>query len=291
VSVEEFVQMADKDDGVTLDEGAEVEEVVIPPEGEEVEQEAEAAKPEDSEVRVSIGEESPPQEDEPAPEWVRELRKNYRELQKKNRELEAKQNAPAPDVKTVQLGAKPSLEACDYDAERFEKELEGWYTRKREIETQETQKRAAQESEQEAWNKKLEGHEKAKAELKIKMPDFDDYEAVALDHLSQVQQAVIVSGAANSALVFAALGSNPKKAKELASITDPVKFAFAVANLENQVKVTPRKAPPPPESTVHGSGRGSGKADATLARLEADAAKTGDRTKIFQYKQSLRDKK
>ena len=44
-----------------------------------------------------------------------------------------------------------------------------------------------------------------------------------------------------------ALGKNPKKAKELGEITDPVKFAFAVAKLETQLTVTSRKQVPPPE--------------------------------------------
>lgn len=285
--------MAEKDAVAALDQVEEGEEKELQTEETEVEQEETETEtpPEDSEVRVSIGGESPPPEDEPAPEWVRELRKNYRELQKKNRELEAKQRAAPPDVKTVTLGPKPNLEACDFDTDRFESELEAWHTRKREIENQEAQKRTAQEAEQEAWNSKLKGHETAKAELMTKMPDYEDFEATALESLSQVQQAVIVSGAENSALVLAALGSNPKKVKEIASITDPVKFAFAVAKLETQLKVTPRKVAPAPESIVTGSGRGSGKVDATLARLEAAAAKSGDRSEIFRYKQSLRDKK
>ena len=69
---------------------------------------------------------------------------------------------------------------------------------------------------------------------------------------------------------------------------DPVKFAFAVAKLETQLKVTNRKAAPPPESTVRGTGRVSGAVDSTLERLRADAEKTGDYSKVMQYKRQKR---
>ena len=85
-----------------------------------------------------------------------------------------------------------------------------------------------------------------------------------------------------------ALGKNPTKAKELSAINDPVKFAFAVAKLETQLKVTNRKAAPPPESTVRGTGRVSGAVDSTLERLRADAEKTGDYSKVMQYKRQKR---
>ena len=100
----------------------------------------------------------------------------------------------------------------------------------------------------------------------------------------------MLQGADNPALVIYALGKNPKKAKELAAITDPVKFAFAVAKLESQLKVTNRKAPPPPEKTMRGTGPGSGAVDSTLERLREEAARTGDMTKVIRYKAEQRRK-
>ena len=99
-----------------------------------------------------------------------------------------------------------------------------------------------------------------------------------------MQQGMIVQGAENPALLVYALGKNPKKAKELASITDPVKFAFAVAKLETNLKVTKRKASSRPESKINGTGRPSGSVDNTLDRLRAEAEKTGNYTKVSQYK-------
>jgi hypothetical protein len=91
--------------------------------------------------------------------------------------------------------------------------------------------------------------------------------------------------------VIYALGKNLKKAKELSEITDPVKFAFAVAKLEKDLKVTNRKAAPPPEKIVSGTGRSSGAVDSTLERLRAEAEKTGNMTKVIQYKAQKRASK
>lgn len=241
------------------------------------------------EVVVTIGEESPPPEEDEkqAPEWVRELRKNHRELARENRELKEKVAATTTtETKPVTVGAKPKLDDFDYDTEKFEHELAAWYDRKREADAKAAEVEAAQKEQQKAWQAKLDGYGKAKAELKVK--DFEDAEATVFESLNVTQQGIIVQGAENSALVVYALGKNPKKAKELASITDPVKFAFAVAKLETQLKVTNRKAAPPPEKTVSGSAPKSGSVDSTLDRLRAEAEKTGDYTKVTAYKRQQR---
>lgn len=239
---------------------------------------------ESDDVVITIGEEAPPPEQEhaQAPEWVKELRKQQRELQRENRELREKVKAVSgAETKPVQLGAKPTLEGCDYDAAQFETALATWYEQKRQVDEQEARDRAAKEQEQKSWQSKLDSYAKAKTELKVK--DFDDVEVVAQEMLSVTQQGIILQGSENAALLVYALGKNPNKAKELATITDPVKFAFAVAKLETQLKVTNRKAPPP-ERTVRSSGTGSGTVDSTLERLRAEAEKTGDYTKVTAYK-------
>jgi len=141
-------------------------------------------------------------------------------------------------------------------------------------------------TQQKDWQAKLDGYSKAKAELKVK--DFEDAEAVAQELFNVTQQGVMLQGADNPALVVYALGKNPKKAKELSEIKDPVKFAFAVAKLEKELKVTNRKAAPPPERIVSGTGRTSGAVDSTLERLRAEAEKTGNMTKVIQYKAQKR---
>lgn len=239
------------------------------------------------EVVVTIGGDAPPAEEDhaQAPEWVRELRKNHRELQRKNRELEDRLKTTVPEVKSVTLGAKPTLESLDYDAEKFEKALEGWYEQKRKVDEAQAKAEAESRAAQQAWQEKVNAYNKTKVTLKVR--DFDDAENVVQDALSTTQQGIILQGAENPAMVIYALGKNPNKAKELASITDPVKYAFAVAKLETQLKVTQRKAPQP-EKAVTGSSGISGAVDSTLERLRAEANKTGDYTKVNQYKTQKR---
>lgn len=240
----------------------------------------------DDDVVVSIGEESPPQEEETrAPEWVRELRKANREKERKIRELEAKLNATATETKPVALGPKPTLEACDYDSEEYEKKLADWYDQKRHADAAEAEAQAQRDAEAKAWQDKLDAYAKARASLKVR--DYEDAEAFALETFNVTQQGIVLQGSDNPALIIYALGKNSTKAKELASITDPVKFAFAVAKLETQLKVTNRKAAAAPERTIStGGGRISGSVDSTLDRLREEALKTGDMSKVMAYKRS-----
>ena len=117
------------------------------------------------------------------------------------------------------------------------------------------------------------------------MRDYDEAEATALDTFDVTQQGIVLQGSDNPALLIYAIGKSAKRAKELAAITDPVKFAFAVAKLETQLKVTNRRAATAPERTITTSGgRVSGSIDSQLERLRAEALKTGDLSKVMEYK-------
>jgi hypothetical protein len=239
-----------------------------------------------NDVIVSIGEEAPPPEEQAhAPGWVKELRKANREKEKRIRELEAKLNQ-SPERKPVVLGVKPKLEDHDYDADKYEAALTDWFERKRQADTEAQKVQQAEQAQQRAWQEKLDGYGKAKAELRVR--DFEDAEAVAQELFNITQQGVMLQGADNPALVIYALGKNPKKAAELAKIEDPVKFAFAVAKLEKELKVTNRKAAPAPERTISSTGRVSGSVDSTLERLREEAARTGNMTKVIRYKAQKR---
>lgn len=246
------------------------------------------------EVVISIGDEVPPASEEedfhgkPAPEWVKELRKSDREKAKRIRELEQKLNTGAASDKAAEVGPKPTLESCDWDGAVFETKLNEWLDRKSAHEAEQRKKAEAEQAAQAAWQSTLESYGKAKAALKVR--DYEDAEAIAQDVLSPVQQGVILNGAENPAMLVYALGKNPKKAKELGSIQDPVKFAFAVAKLETQLKVTPRKTAPVPERVVRGDAPSRGAADPQLAKLEAEADRTGDRSKLIAYKRQQKAK-
>jgi desulfoferrodoxin (superoxide reductase-like protein) len=274
-----------------MNEKAEIDDSEVEVEEEEivVNEPVDEVETEDTEeVVVSIGEEAPPPEEQThAPEWVRELRKTNRELQRQNRELQNKlQTTAQTETKPVVLGVKPKLEDHDYDADKFEAALADWFERKRQADEASARQEAEVMNQQKAWKAKLDGYGKAKAELRVK--DFEDAEAVAQELFNITQQGVMLQGADNPALVVYALGKNPKKAKELSDIKDPVKFAFAVAKLEKELKVTNRRAAPAPERIVSGTGRSSGAVDSTLERLREEAARTGNMTKVIQYRAQKR---
>lgn len=268
------------EESVVIETEVENEEIV----NEEVEQEEAEEGQEQEEIVVSIGDETP-KEEEKAPEWVRELRKKNREDQKRIRELEAKLAEKEPSK--PKLGPKPTLAGCDYDDEKFEEELTAWHEQKRQHEAEEAKAIKAKEDAEKSWQDRLAGYEKAKKEIKVK--DFEEAEEAVIQCLDVTQQGVVIHGAENPAIVIYALGKNPGKAKELAEIKDPVKFAFAVAKLETQLKVSSKK-PPAPEKIVTGTARISGSVDSTLDRLRKEAEKTGDFTKVVAHKREQKHK-
>ena len=274
-------------DRAEVDENLEesVEEIEV---AEEVDLESEEVETESEEVVVSIGEDAPPAEEEVrAPEWVRELRKTNREKERRIRELEAKLSATTTEIKpVVTLGPKPKLEEYDYDADRYEQAIDQWHDRKREHDREADSALQSELQQRQAWQSKLDDYGKAKAELKVR--DYEDAEETVQQILNITQQGVVLQGCDNPALVVYALGKNPKKTAELAKLTDPVKFAFAVAKLEKELKVTNRRAAPAPERVVSGTGRSSGAVDSTLERLREEAARTGNMTKVIAYRAQKR---
>ena len=258
------------------------------PEATPVEPEQQTESLQEEDVVTIAGESPAPEEEEKqAPEWVRNLRKNYRELQREKRELEERLKAvsPATEQSPVTPGKKPTLEDCDYYSDKFENELAGWFERKRQSEETEAKYRAKQQEEQQTWQKKLETYTQSKTGLKVS--DFQDAEDTVLETLSVTQQGIILQGAQNPAVMVYALGKNPNKAKELAGITDPVQFAFAVAKLETQLSVQKKQAPPP-EKRINGNGS-LGTSNAQLDRLREEAARSGDFTKVIAFKKQLKN--
>lgn len=244
---------------------------------------------ESGEEVVSFGDEVPPtDEQQTAPAWVKELRKQHRELQKQNRELQEKLQAQsAPPA--ITLGPKPTMEDYVFDADKYEEALAQWYEKKNVIDQQEAAKQQQEQAAQQEFMQKVQSYQKAKAALKF--ADVEEAEETAGEHLDVTQRGVLVAHAENPALLVYALGKNPQKLKELSAIKDPVKFGYQLAKMETQLKVTTRK-PPAPEASVKSSGGTpiSGSVDSTLERLRAEAEKTGDYSKVFQYKQAKRNK-
>ncbi|WP_370239198.1 hypothetical protein [Neptunomonas phycophila] len=281
---EEIVEVEDVVDESQLESEAE-EELLEDSEG--LDSDDSAGESEDDEVIITIGEDSPAPEKEQAPEWVKELRRNYRDAQREKKALEARiKELEAPQQKRVEVGQKPTLEQHDYDAENYEKALAEWYERKRQADDEKKIAEIKAEEEKKAWQDQLNRYAEARSSLKVR--DFDEAEAVVLDVLDLTQQGILVQGADDAAKIVYALGTNEEKAKELAKIKDPVKFAFAVAKLETQLKVKGKRTPPPPEKRPSGTAPKSGVVDSTLERLRAEAQKTGDFSKLLEYKRAAK---
>lgn len=246
---------------------------------------------EEDELVVTIeGEEPPSSEETNAPEWVKEVRKSNRELLKRNRELEEKLNTSAPVVEKPQdIGKEPTLEDCEYDTEIFKTKFQEWHNKKLKADSEVQRKKDEENAASKVWQDTLKAYKDDSAKLKVK--DFEESEDTVKSILSVTQQGIIVQGSPKAALIIYALGKNPKKAKELASIKDPVKFAFAVAELGTMLKTNQRKTTPAPERQLNGGNRStSGAVDSTLERLRADAAKSGDLSKVVAYRNQQRAK-
>jgi hypothetical protein len=256
------------------------------PEVEEAEEQAETEADADETV-ISFGDEAAPaSDDDAAPEWVRDVRKRNRELERENAALKKAQASPVK----IEMGPRPTLESCEYDEDRFADATETWLKQKAEAGQAETQALKAAENAQAAWQAEVAEYGQRKA--KLERPDFDEVEDEVTSRLNHVQQAIIVKGKNHfdpAAMIYA-LGKNPQKLASLAAIEDPVEFAFVVAKLGGQLKVSTRRKAPEPEGTLRGSASLSASTDAHLARLEREAERTGDRTKIVQYRRSLKAK-
>lgn len=223
-----------------------------------------------------------------APSWVKNLRKQNRELQKMNRELQAQMNGNSGDSDNNTLPPKPVIADFDYDTDAYEKKIDEWYKIKSDVDKKKELENRKKEEQEKSWQNKISSYNDSKE--RIKVLDYDEAESAVQDELSNSKQGMIIQGADNPALVVYALGKNPKKLKELAQIDDPIKFSFAVSKLETQLKISSRKPAIKPEKVVKSSGSKSGLVDSTLEKLRAEAEKTGDYSKVLQYKKQIKSK-
>lgn len=271
----------DSDEGEGLEEGADT--------GDAEDDEGEGG--EDAGVSITFGEQpAVEEEEENAKPWVKELRRSHREmvraLRDKDAEITRLKGTTSAAVET--LGEEPTFESCEYDPEKYRTAVIGWTGRKAKIEQQQRDREQADQAERAKWQTRITAVQAEASKLKV--PDYTDAVDALETTFSPVQMGIVIGGPNDpktSAALRYALGKNPKKARELAAIADPVKFAFAIAHLETQLKVTPRKTAPAPERMARSSTAGVSPVDNTLAKLQAQADKSGDRTKVAKY---MRDK-
>ncbi|WP_323141294.1 hypothetical protein [Massilia phyllosphaerae] len=246
----------------------------------------------DDEMVITLGDEAPAPTEEDQLElsphqnaaWAR-MRKTERELKQRVRELEqltqAGQQQAAPKVDEV--GPEPTLEGCDFDAEAYAEAKVAHAEKKRTAETKAAAARQEQEAAQAEWTKTQRDYRSAASALKVN--GFEDAEAAVTAVLSPTQIGIMLQAASpqSAAQLVAALGRAPAELKKLADIKNPIKYTVAVAELVGKLKVAPKKQAPPAERQLRSSAGGATGVDNTLAKLQADADKSGDRSKVAAY--------
>ena len=225
---------------------------------------------------------------------AKDLKRQTRDQAQRLRELEAQLATVKPAAGAVEVGKEP--DPADYEmwepeqAAKFKADLLGWTQRKAAAQQEQAQRQQAEQEQNQRWQSRLSDVDKASAVLKNAQAANEAFQ----DTFSPVQMGIILGGpddAKTSAWLRYALGTNTAKAKELAKIQDPVKFAFAVAKLETQLKVTPRKSPPAPDTVVRSGGaRGVVATENQLEKLREEARKTGDYSKVTAHKRAMAEK-
>jgi hypothetical protein len=257
-------------------EQPEVEDAPEPDvEGEQPDTTEADADDDSDELTVTFGDDAPEAEASEETPVIREMRRKLREADRERKALQkqlSERDGPAQN----DLREKPTLAAHDYDQDAFESDLITWVSEKQNHEAK--AKAVTQE-----WDQKVQTYVKAKASLRAS--DFPEAEAAFMAEIDTNRQGMLLDAVERPELVILALGRNPEKLAEIAAITNPVKYAAALARLETQMKVSTRKAPAP-ERKVTGSAPAGGASKAKLEAVKAEADKTGDYTAYFAAKRA-----
>jgi len=251
---------------VTTEQPQPEEKVQEPEVKTETESEQAEEQPEEYSLRVGDEEISLTEEDDdhvdgqPAPQWVKDLRKNNREKDKELRELRrqleeiqtkpVEQQQPQSDV----IPPKPTMESCDYDEEAFEKAVTDWHEKKSRVEQTKQQQQRQQQEYQQRFLQRIEAHKQRAAKLPVK--DYQEMESIVLSELKPIQQEIIIHAAdEGSELIAYALGKNQQLRQRVAAETDPIRAAFLLGQISKQVSLAPKpKKAIKPEPEVRGGG-------------------------------------
>lgn len=215
---------------------------------------------------------------QPAPEWVKEVRKENRELKRQLKQRESQQ------FEQQVLREKPTLDDHDYDSDAFEQDYAQWLTEKQQVDAQVHAERQKYEQ----------YHERYKADvdaIKAKAPDYDEVELSVVDVLSEQKQGLLQMLVDNPAKVVYALGKNSPAQLERLSKLDDIQFAKQIVLMEMQMSSkTKSRNQNKPKPKTHELEGAAGGADTRLTKLEAEADRTGDRSKVAAYKKQLKSK-
>lgn len=235
---------------------------------EKVETESEQAEEQLEEYSLRVGDEeiSLTEEDDdhvdgqPAPQWVKDLRKNNREKEKElrelRRELEQVKSKPV-EVQQPQsdtIPPKPTLESCEYDEEAFEKAVTDWHENKSRVEQTQQQQQRQQQEYQQRFQQRVEAHKQRASTLPVK--DYQQMEEIVRDEVPDLHKEILIHCAdEGSELIAYGLGKSQQLRQRVAAETDPLRAAFLLGQISKQVSLAPKpKKAIKPEPEVRGGG-------------------------------------
>ena len=250
------------------------------PEVEEPEQPAE-------EVVIAFAGEDEAEESAEVTPLVKRLREQLREAQK--RAHRADPSADVSDPEPAIPNRPRSVADFEYDEDRFNSAFDEYEAAKEkhsEWQKREADRKAARQRLQDEQTKKIEQQRNG-----LGVSDYEARAGLVKDRLSPQQLAVLIEGAENPARIIYALGRSETRLEELADIDSLAKFAARLGQMEKEIRVT-KRAPAAPEARVTGGNApvAIGGTDKELDRLEREADKTGDRSKVIAYRRQLKAK-
>jgi len=252
---------------VTAEQQQPEEKVQATAEEEETEGEQTEEQPDEYSLRVGdeeislTGEDDDHVDGQPAPQWVKDLRKNNREKDKELRELrrqlELVQSRPAdqqPQQQTDVIPPKPTLESCDYDEQAFETALTDWHEKKGRAEQSKQQQERQQQEYQQRFQQRVEAHKQRAAKLPVK--DYQEMEEIVRAEVPDLHKEILIHCAdEGSELIAYGLGKSQQLRQRVAAETDPIRAAFLLGQISKQVSLAPKpKKAIKPEPEVRGGG-------------------------------------
>lgn len=233
------------------------------------ETESEQAEEQPEEYSLRVGDEEIPltEEDDdhvdgqPAPQWIKDLRKANREkdkeLREMRRQLEQLQSRPAeqqPQQQTDVIPPKPTLESCEYDEAAFEQAMTDWHEKKSRAEQQKQQQERQQQEYQQRFQQRVEAHKQRAAKLPVK--DYQEMEEIVRAEVPDLHKEILIHCAdEGSELIAYGLGKSQQLRQRVAAETDPIRAAFLLGQISKQVYLAPKpKKAIKPEPEVRGGG-------------------------------------
>ncbi|MES2904016.1 MAG: hypothetical protein V4696_07510 [Pseudomonadota bacterium] len=206
---------------------------------------------------------------------LRALRASNREKERRIAELE-RQTKPKP----VDPGPRPTLEAFDYDEGKFNDAIDTWHeTRRAATEAAKPEDTGVEQH----WTESVAAFQTARTALTASNPRAEDIILDVDRAFTPAQTACLIQAFGDKApAMMVRIGSDPDKMEALADITNPIRFTAEVVRMENAAV----RQRPALDEPVRGKAVVNRSNDAQLAKLEKEAARTGDRTALIRYRKS-----